>query len=475
LALLAATLLGAFLFYLRHREWNAAKPYTLVLLPFDNRSGDSSNAYLAEGLTDALDVELSKVAALRVVRGVRKPYAELTRELHPDAVMDSTVNLSGKAVFVSVKVTQPALNSTAWSKDYQSPKSDLPAVQRQIAREVTGSLQVRMTPEERAELNAIPPVNQEAYDAYLRGRQYWTRQTMQDLRKAADEFRRSIEESPNYAPAYAGLADCYSMLGWFGAFSPLDVLDAARAASNKAVQLDPGLAESYISLAIVNGFYDWDWQAAETNLKRALSLNPSLADAHHWYAHMLEAVGRPDEGLSELKLAHELDALYPLINEDLTLAYFCKRDYDTALAYANKLIALQPDFWRVHNLRGKIYREKRMFEEAVTEFELTARLSDHNMISSASLAHIYAANGRTTEARAILSDLLNRANKSFVDPEPIAEIYLGLREKDEALKWLNKACSIHIPRFAWLAKREPLFDIVRDDPRFQKLLEKMHL
>jgi tetratricopeptide (TPR) repeat protein len=295
------------------------------------------------------------------------------------------------------------------------------------------------------------------------------------LRKAAEEFRQSIEQGPNYALAYAGLADCYSMLGWFGALPPLDVLDAARAAAKKAVQLDPSLAEGHISAGIVSGFFDWDWPAAERDFKKAIDLNPSLADGHHWYAHMLEAVGRPDQGLSELKVAHDLDALYPLIDEDMALAYFYRGDYETALAQVRKLLELQPDFWRVHNLLGKVYRQKRMFTEAIAEFELAARLSGSNVISSAALGHAYAVSGRTNEARVILKDLINRSKKSYVDPEPIAEIYLGLGEKDEALRWLEGSCSAHVPRFAWLAKREPLFDSIRSDPHFQQLLKRMRL
>jgi serine/threonine-protein kinase len=468
--LLVVILFGAILAYLRSPDRYRVR--MLAMLPFENRSGDPSQAYVADGMTEALDVELSKVSALRVIRVARKPYAELARELHPDALVDASLERSGKAVLLSAKLVEPGQSRSLWSRDYQHSSPDMPA---SMAREIAGAMKVRVTAQERAELTKSISANQEAYDAYLRGRQFWSRQTARDLRKAAEEFRRSIEEGPNYAPAYAGLADCYSMLGWFGALAPLDVLDAARAAAKKAGQLDPNLAEGHISAGIVSGFFDWDWPAAEKDFKRAIDLNPSLADGHHWYAHMLEAVGRPDEALSELKLAHELDALYPLIDEDLALAYLYQRDYDRALAQVRKLLELQPDFWRVHHLLGKVYREQRRFEEAIAELELATKLSGSNVITSAALGHVYALRGKRIEARRILKDLLDRSRTSYVDPEPIAEIYIGLGQKEEALQWLERAYANRVPRLGWIAKREPLFDSLRSDPRFQSLLKRMRL
>src|SRR6185437_14977544 len=209
--------------------------------------------------------------------------------------------------------------------------------------------------------------------------------------------------------------------------------------------------------------------------KTAISLTPGLADGHHWYAHMLEAVGRQDEALAELKRAHELDALYPLIDEDIALAYLYRREYDRAMAQVRKLLELQPSFWRVHELLGKVYREKRMFPEAITELERAVALSGGNLITSSLLAQVYALSGRTDDSRRVLKELIDRSNKSYVDPEAIAEIYLALGQKDQGLDWLEKAFSTHVPRLAWLIKREPVFNSVRTDARFKNLIKKMGL
>ncbi len=325
---------------------------------------------------------------------------------------------------------------------WQLPKGELgqvPAVESAAAREIGAAINVRVTPQETAELTKSRSVSSEAYEAYLRGRQLWNRQTAKDLREAAEKFRDSIEAGPNYAPAYAGLADCYSMLGWFGAVRPLDVLDAARAAAKKSRQLDPTLPDAYISNGIISGFFDWDWPAADRDFKTAISLNPSLADGHHWYAHMLEAVGRSDEAISELNRAHELDALYPLIDEDIALAYLYRGDYDRAMAQTQKLLELQPHFWRVHHLLGKIYRDKRMFPEATSELQRAVTLSGGNVMTSATLGQVYALSGSGNDARRVLQDLIDRSGNSYVDPESIAEIYVALGQKDQGLQWLEKA------------------------------------
>lgn len=461
------------LFVLRRRFSPPVR--SLVVLPLENLPPEASQRYLVEGMTDGLILELSKIGSLQVIKGARKPFKQLAQELHAQRIVDGSVTRSGEQVRLSVKIVGVPDNRTLWAGNYQGGLGDVPALQSAAAREIAAAMNVRLTPQEMAELAKSRTVSSKAYEAYLRGRQLWNRQTAKDLREAAEEFRDSIDAAPNYAPAYAGLADCYSMLGWFGAVRPLDVLDAARAAAKKAQQLDPTLAEAYISEGIVSGFFDWDWLAADKDFKTAISLNPSLADGHHWYAHMLEAVGRPDEALSELNRAHELDALYPLIDEDVALAYLYRRDYDRAMVQTQKLLELQPRFWRVHTLLGKIYRDKRMFPEATSELERAITLSGGNVSTSATLGQVYALSGSTNNARRVLQDLIDRSKGSYIDPESIAEIYVALGQKDEGLLWLEKACSNRVPRFSWLAGREPIFDSLRSDARFKNILKRMRL
>lgn len=446
----------------------------LAVLPLQNASGDVQQEYFAEGMTEALINDLSKISALQVIRVPRKPARQIARELGVDAIVDGSVTRSGEQVRFSANVIQAATDRPLWAKNYARNLRDILALQNEVAREVASEIKVRVTPRERAAFANAGTVNSNAYEAYLRGRQFFNRQTEPSYRKAIEEFRLSIEESPNYAPAYAGLADSYSNISWWFV-PPLDVLDVAKAAATKAVQIDPTLAEGHVSLALITGFVEWDWSSAERELKTAVALNPGLADAHHWYAHWLEAVGRINDGLSELKRAHELDPLSPIFDKDLALAYFYSRDYGQALAQVRKILEVEPGFWRGHMTIGQVYLQKKMFSEAITEFKQARVISGSNALPSAGLAHAYAAYGQGVEARRILKELEDRSKTSYVLPEAIAEIYLSLGENDLALRWLERACVYHAPRFAWLVKRDPNYDHLRSEPRFKLLLAKMRL
>jgi serine/threonine protein kinase/Flp pilus assembly protein TadD len=447
---------------------------SLAVLPLQNASGDVQQEYFAEGMTEALINDLSKISALQVIRVPRKPARQIARELGVDAIVDGSVTRSGEQVRFSANVIQAATDRPLWAKNYERNLRDILILQNEVAREVASEIKVRVTPQEKAAFANAGTVNSKAYEAYLRGRQFFNRQTESSYRKAIEEFRLSIEESPNYAPAYAGLADSYSNISWWFV-PPLDVLDVAKAAATKAVRIDPTLAEGHVSLALITGFVEWDWSAAERELKTAVALNPGFADAHHWYAHWLEAVGRINDGLSELKRAHELDPLSPIFDKDLALAYFYSRDYGQALAQVRKILEVEPGFWRGHMTIGQVYLQKKMFSEAITEFKQASVISGSNALPSAGLAHAYASYGQGVEARRILKELEDRSKTSYVLPEAIAEIYLSLGENDLALRWLERAYVYHAPRFAWLVKRDPNYDHLRSDPRFKRLLAEMRL
>jgi serine/threonine protein kinase len=475
LFLLIASLIAGTLFYSR-RDRLSATVDSVAILPFEDLSRKASQTYLADGITDGLIVELSKINALTVMKTPREPLTHLAGKLNVDRLINGSVTNSGNQIQLAVQLIELRENRTLWTRHYDCNRGDLPNLQSTISQDLLRAMNVHVTNREKAQLSVYQrPVNGEAYEAYLRGRQLSNRQTAKDLKDALEEFRNSIAVAPNYAPSYAGMADCYSMLAWFGVIKPLDVLDAARAAARKATQIDPNLAEAHISLGLVTGFGDWDWRASEREFKIALALNPGLADCHHWYAHMLEAVGLPQEGLAELTRAHDLDALYPLIDEDIANAYLNSRDDDHAYAQVTKLVALQPNFWRVHHLFGRYYKQKRMFPEAITETERALTLSGRNAITSAAIGQLYAISGRDRDSRGILKELIDRSRTSYVDPESIAEIYAGLRQNDLAFEYLEKARSNHSLRLAWIAGREPALDVLRPDARFEQLLRRMGL
>ena len=458
--------------------WELALPSATVrsvaVLPIADLAPTAKQSYIAEGMTEGLISELSKINALKVVKIAREPLEKVAQKLNCDRLIDGSVTTTGERIRLVIRVVEVRQNRT-WTQEYERYRLELPTLQSTIARDVLKIVGIPLTEQEKSQLSASRLVNVEAYEAYLRGRQLWNRQTAKDLKNALEEFRDSIASAPDYAPSYAGLADCYSMLGWFGVVRPLDVLDAARAAAKRATQLDSNLAEAHISLGLVTGFADWDWPVAEKEFKAAVSLNPSLADCHHWYGHMLEAVGRAEEGLAELQRAHDLDALYPLIEEDIANAYLNKGDTQRGYGEVMRLMALQPKFWRVHHLLGRCYKQKRMFPEAIAAFENAVTLSGGNSISSASIGQLYALSGRKRDARRILEGLLDRSKQSYVDPETIAELYAGLGERDRAFEYLEKARSDHSLRFAWIVRREPALDMLRSDPRFAQLLKGMRL
>jgi eukaryotic-like serine/threonine-protein kinase len=447
---------------------------SLAVLPLQNASGDMQQEYFAEGMTEALINDLSRISALQVIKAPRKPAREIAHELGVDAIVDGSVTRSGDQVGFSAKVIQATTDRSLWAKNYQRNLRDILALQSEVARDVASEIKVRVTPQEKAAFANPGTVNSKAYEAYLRGRQFSNRQTEPGYRKAIEEFRLSIEESPNYAPAYAGLADSYSNISWWFV-PPLDVLDVAKAAASRAVHIDPTLAEGHVSLALITGFVEWDWPAAEKELQTALSLNPGLADAHHWYAHLLEAVGRINDSLLELKRAHELDPLSPIFDKDLALAYFYRRDYVQASAQLRKILEVEPGFWRGHMTMGQLYLQKQMLPEAIIELKQARTISGSNALPSAGLGHAYALFGQVAEARRILKELEDRSKSSYVLPEAIAEIYLALGQDDLAMQWLERACLNHAPRFAWLVKRDPNYDHLRGDPRFKNLLKRMRL
>ena len=455
---------------------------SLAVLPLENLSGDPSQDYFAQGMTDELITRLAQISALRVIsrtsvmayRGVRKSLPEIARELNVEAVVAGSVLLSGERVRVTAQLVQVPTDAPMWAQSYEEDLQDTLALQGKVARDIAEQIRVALNVQERSALEKSKAVNPEAYEAYLKGRYFWNKRTGDGLTRAIEYFNQAIEKEPIYAEAYSGLADSYALSGdWeYGVLSPQDAFLKARAAATKALALDESLADAHTSLAFALDLYGWDWEAAETEYKRAIKLNPGYATAHHWYAWHLMVMGRNSEGISELRKAQSLDPLSLIISADLADALCIAHLYDEAVQQGRKTLEMEPNFAVAHYELGQAFEQKHMHDEAIAEFQRAIALSGHSGAFDSNLAYVYAVSGRKDEAIKIVKDLEARHDQNPVADANVALIYVGLGDHDQAMIWLNNA---YEARFNPSVLLRPAFDTLRSDARFQDLLRRIGL
>ena len=476
--ILAASL--AWIFYSQNRP--SPRIRSLAVLPLESLSGDTSQDYFADGMTDALIADLGQIAALRVIsrtstmayKRVHRPLPEIARELNVEAVVEGTVLRSGDRVRVTAQLIQVPAEKHLWAQSYEGDLKDTLALQNSVARAIAKEIQVTLNPQEETALKKSRPVNAEAYEAYLRGRYFWNKRTREGLVKATEYFRHAIDTDPTYASAYSGLADSYALSGdWeYGILSPQDAFPKAKAAATKALALDDSLSEAHTSLAFIEDLFDWDWASAEKEYKRALALNPGYATAHHWYAWHLIVMGRHDEGIAELKKAESLDPLSLIIGADLADALCIAHRYDDSVQQSRKTFEMDPHFAVAHYQLGQALEQKQKHDEAIAEFRRAIELSGGNTTFESNLANAYAVAGRKEDAIKIVKDLESRQSQGSPTDASIALIYVGLGDSDQAMVWLNKA---YQARFNPSILMRPAFDPLRSDPRFQELLRRIGL
>jgi len=483
-ALLALSLVVVFFSVFRYWRGRSAESSirSLAVLPFENYSGDPNQEYFVDGMTDELTTNLAKIKSLRVIsrtsamkyKNVRTPLAEIARTLRVDAVVEGSIVLSGEKLRITAQLIDARTDRHLWAEDYNRDLRDVVAVQDEVARRIAQEIKTTLTPEEKAQLTSQRQVNPEAYEAYLRGRYFWNKRTEEAVRKAIPYFEQSMSKDPNYPLAYDGLADCWLSLGWYGYLSPKETFPQAKAAAMRALELDATLGEAHTSLAFANMNYDWDWSAAEREFRKAIELNPNYANAHHWYADYLSAVGRHEQAVTESKRALELDPLSPIINAWLGWRYFFARQYDLAIEQYLKTLEMDPTFVPAHLVLGQGYEQKSMPEKAIDELKKAVSLSGGSSLYVSSLAHAYAIAGRRSEAEMLLRQLNERAQNTYVPSFHIAIIFAGLGQKDRALVWLEKGYQERSTWMVWL-KVDPRLDVLRSDPRFQDLLRRLGL
>ena len=480
LVIISLSILSVWLF--RSRGHAPAGIRSLAVLPLENLSGDASQNYFADGMTDELITDLAQISALRVIsrtsvmayKGARKPLPQIARELNVDAVVEGTVLRSGAQVRITAQLIEASTDKHLWSQSYDGELRDTLALQSRVASAIADQIRINLTPREQAALKTVKVVNPEAYESYLKGRYFWNKRTAEGLKVALAYFNEAIEEDPKYAKAYSGLADTYALLGdWqYAVMSPKEAFPKAKAAAIKALELDNTLGEAHNSLAFVRDGFDWNLDAGGKEFQRAIELNPGYATAHHWYAWHLSLLGRFDEAIVEMRKAENLDPLSLIINADLAELLGLAHSYDDSIRQSLKTIEMDPNFALAHNQLGQAYLQKGMYAEAVAELQRAVKLSGDSPTCSANLARAYVASGQRSEALKLLGDLKKRSNPGYSNAAEIAMIYASLGDTDQAMNWLEKGFE---ERFNPGVLLRPGFDPLRSDPRFQNLLRRIGL
>ncbi len=482
LALAGVAILATLTFWLVRSRNHAHAIRSLAVLPLENLSGDASQNYFSDGMTDELITNLAQISALRVIsrtsvmvyQGARKPLPQIARELNVDAVVEGTVVRAGNRVRITAQLIDAATDKHLWSQSYEGELRDTLDLQDRVARAIAEQIKIKLTPREQAALKSGRVVNPEAYESYLKGRFFWNKRTAEGLRVALAYFNQAIEEDPNYAQAYSGLADTYALLGdWqYAVMTPAQAYPKAKAAALKALELDSALGEAHNSLAFVLDGFDWDLNAGGNEFRRALELNPGYATAHQWYAWHLALLGHYDEAIAEMKKAESLDPLSLIINADLAELLVIARSYDESVKQSRKTIEMDPDFAMAHNQLGQAYLQQRLYSQAIAELQKAVQLSAGSPTCIANLARAYALSGQKDEARKLLDGLKKTATPGYSHASEIAAVYVALGDTNEAMSWLEKG---YAERFNPGVLIRPAFDPLRTDPHFQNLLHRVGL
>jgi Tfp pilus assembly protein PilF len=415
-----------------------------------------------------------------VFKNKREDIREIGKKLDVQTLLEGSVRKAGNRLRITAQLVSVADGYHLWSEKYDRDigklccPEDIFAIQDDISLAIVDKLKVKLLGKEKAAVVKRHTDNLEAYDLYMKGRYFWNKRTEEGLRKAIKCFEQAIEKDPDYALAYAGLADSYLTLQDYSSVPPKELNSKASEAAQKALELDGTLAEAHTSLASVT-YRCWDWEGAEREYKRAIELNPNYATAHHWYALLLMYAGRFDEAIKEIQRARELDTLSLVINRNMGLVLFYARQYDRAMDALQKTLEMDPNFSLTHATLGRIYLQKSMYEEALVQAQKEKNLLrgwDQQLESWIGIT--YAKMGKEEKARQVLDDLIKRSRQAYVAPCSIALLYFALGEKDPGLEWLNKAYQERNSLLLEI-KVDPGFDSVREDPRFKALLKKVGL
>jgi len=480
----AALLLVAYLVrpHVRPEATPASGKIMLAVLPFENLDGDPGQEFFSDGMTEEMITQLgglqpaelgviARSSAMQYKHG-KKSINEVGRELGVQYVLEGSVRKAGDRLRITAQLIQVVDQTHLWAQTYDRDVRDVLAIQGDVARAIAEQIRLRLTPEQQQRLAAVRRTDSEAFELYLNGRYYFNQP---GLPRAIEYFQRAIEKDPEYAQAYSGLSDSYTVQVFWGSAAPRPALEKARTAAQKALALNSSLAEAYASLADCE-LLSWDFPGAERNFKRALELNPSYVNAHHWYSHYLVAMGRMDESLAETQRGILFDPLELSIQVHLGWHYYYARNYDQAIASTEQALKSGPNRARPlpHSILGAIYEQKGMYDDAIVNFREAIGQSGGFPVYVAQLAHAQAASGNRAEALRIIEELKRLPKHKYVPPEEIAAVYTALGQKETAFEWLEQAYQVRSASLINL-KVDPRFDSLRSDQRFLDLVRRIGL
>jgi len=452
---------------------------SIAVLPFDNLSRDPDNAYFAEGVQDEILTRLAKVADLKVIsrtstshfKSAPENLPQIAKQLGVAHILEGSVQKAGDQVRVNVQLINAMTDAHLWADTYDRKLTDIFAVESEIAKTIAETLQAKITGSEKNSIAKAPTANPEAYELYLKGRFFWNKRTGGDLRKSIEYLKQAIAKDPNYALAYAALADSYGLLRFYGGASPAESIVPATAAAKKALELDDSLAEPHASLGLV-ATEELEVERAVSELERAVQLNPNYATAHHWLGLALATLRQSDRSVGELKRALELDPLSMIINADLSIIYLYAGRYDAAEAQARKTLEIDSRSFVAHYYLGAVMQLTGRLKEAIPEFQKAVELNN-DPYSIAMLAQAYARNGQTDEARKLLAHLNEMAKSAEVPEYALATAYTSLGERERAIEALEHGFAGGNKSYLFLLPGDPFLDDLRGDPRFEALVQKI--
>ena len=452
---------------------------SLAVLPLANRSGDPGQDFFADGMTDELISELAKIGGIRVIsrtsvmgfKDSKQLLPEIAKSLKVDAVVEGSVQRVGDRVRIKASLVSAGTDRELWTQSYDEDVRDVLTVESRVAKTIADEIQVHLTPQEQAQLSKLRPENPEAHTAYLLGRYYWNKRTADGLQKSIASLQQAIAKDPDYAIAYAALADSYRVLPELTSVTPGEAFPKARTAALKALDLDNSLAEAHSALASIKEDYDWDWKGAEAGYKRAIELSPGFMLAHASYSDLLLETGRFPEALAQATIAQQLDPLSVFANDNLAGIFYYSGDYDLSIDQCQKTLELDSSSSQAHRHLAQVYTQKQLYPEAISELNKAIELSPGSSEALAELGYVFGISGNTDEARRILSQL---KSTSDVSPYHLAIVYMGLKEKTNALQALDDAVKHRSAGVVHLGIAHQFQDL-RADQRFAKMLSDVGL
>ena len=452
----------------------------LVVLPFENFSGGEKHDYFSEGLTEEMISQLARLSPDRLgviartsamqYKSTNKSVQQVGRELGVSHLLEGSVRRSGDRVRITAQLVRVSDETHLWAEGYERSLHDILTLQGEVARAIAREIQIKLTLHQQTRLDSTASLDPQAHEAYLKGRHLWNRRTEDGMRKSITLYEEAIRQHPEYAMAYAGVADSYVMLACRGMAPAKETFRKAKAAARKALDLDCELGEAHGSLAHVR-LHDWDWEGLEKDFQKAIQLHPAEPIVYYWYGEFLMSMGRPEEAIAMTQRAHQADPLSPVIGSSLAMILYLARRYDQAVQVLERTREINPNHFLPYLRMGLVRIQQNRYDDAIRELRTAVTLADQSTETLAALAMAYAAAGMTTEAEEITDGLEKLQGKRYVLPYNIAKIYAA-SDKDKAFGWLERAYEEGNPDLIEL-NSEPVFDILRADARLSDLMQRI--